>query len=965
MQSAELPRLKIILIASSLVSLVLLMSAASEEHFSGEWRDHQKGYRSALIARAKNDAQVAAAEAMAINYRQIFLPQLDRIDRCTTCHIGIDDPAMADAEQPLRAHSGTVLQTHPVEKFGCTVCHDGQGRAITRDDAHGEVEHWAATLLRGRRVYTSCSRCHTDEDLYDESLLDSVASNASDTKQPAEADTSSNGNLSNGNLGNGGAQAIERGRQIVSEFGCLGCHKYNGRGGKLGPDLTLVGDKGAHDFDFTHVQGEHVPAQWLMEHFKAPDRVSPDSLMPAVPLADDQLQDLTLYMLSLHRKALPTEYAPRGRGVKVPVGSGEELYMRYCSACHGRDGQGVEKPKPELKVPSLANPDTLSVASDDFLRAIIRHGRNETAMIAWGDPMVGGLSANEIDRIVSFIRSWQSPGPELHTLSASRGDAKLGGETFARNCAACHGEEGGGGIGTALNSGSFLRVAPDSLLAHTLVDGRSNTAMPSWRVFDAEQINNLLAHLRSWQKTNWDTQTVVALLSDSVQDASEQSAGTASREKLIELGKTAYAADCSQCHGVSGEGGLGSILNSQEYLSVASESYLLEAIRLGRSGTSMSSYRQLPSETVAGLVAFLKSWQTVPDKKLDPSRKRVGNWRVGEVMYQRLCLECHGSQGRGGTSIRLASPELAESATDAMLYEWIADGVSPSPELVDVETTHTMPAFLNSSDTEFQYSQHHLDDLVAYLREIQQTDSTIIPWRTVVGDRQAGKQLYAERCANCHADTGVGAIGASLSNPGFLAAAGDDFIVGSVVLGRDSTEMLPAGPSVEGGAGMTEQQVRDLTAYIRSWQTDPPVSGVPARYLVASYDDDPFVDMSVDNGRELFAANCAVCHGEDGRGTRDVGSLADCSSCHAGQEGFSKDRWEDADLVLHFGPRLNNLQFLTAATDGFLQATIVRGRHETAMRSFGFDEHGRENLDSDSIKDIVIYMRAWQLLNAH
>ena len=67
--------------------------------------------------------------------RQVWLPDLDRVDRCTTCHLGIDDPAFATragaVPHATRARGST---THPVERFGCTVCHDGQGEAT--DYAH-------------------------------------------------------------------------------------------------------------------------------------------------------------------------------------------------------------------------------------------------------------------------------------------------------------------------------------------------------------------------------------------------------------------------------------------------------------------------------------------------------------------------------------------------------------------------------------------------------------------------------------------------------------------------------------------------------------------------------------------------------------------------------------------------------------------------------------------------------------
>ncbi len=36
---------------------------------------------------------------------------------------------------------------HPVEKFGCTSCHGGQGWAIDTEAAHGQVAHWEEPLL--------------------------------------------------------------------------------------------------------------------------------------------------------------------------------------------------------------------------------------------------------------------------------------------------------------------------------------------------------------------------------------------------------------------------------------------------------------------------------------------------------------------------------------------------------------------------------------------------------------------------------------------------------------------------------------------------------------------------------------------------------------------------------------------------------------------------------------------------
>ena len=77
------------------------------------------------------------------------------------------------------------------------------------------------------------------------------------------------------------------------------------------------------------------------------------------------------------------------------------------------------------------------------------------------------------------------------------------------------------------------------------------------------------------------------------------------------------------------------------------------------------------------------------------------------------------------------------------------------------------------------------------------------------------------------------------------------------------------------------------------------------------------------SGRELFEMNCASCHGDDG-----------------------KDGWAAA---------LNNGDFLAAATDGFLQATIVRGQDANGMPAFGDD------LSGPQINNIVAFLRTWAL----
>ena len=55
-----------------------------------------------------------------------------KVDRCTTCHLGIDKKGFENEKQPFTTHPNLdfYLQgPHPIDKVGCTSCHQGRGRA--------------------------------------------------------------------------------------------------------------------------------------------------------------------------------------------------------------------------------------------------------------------------------------------------------------------------------------------------------------------------------------------------------------------------------------------------------------------------------------------------------------------------------------------------------------------------------------------------------------------------------------------------------------------------------------------------------------------------------------------------------------------------------------------------------------------------------------------------------------------
>ncbi len=85
-------------------------------------------------------------------------------------------------------------------------------------------------------------------------------------------------------------------------------------------------------------------------------------------------------MLSLRRRNFPEALWPKDRiraerfGAREFATDGATLYGTFCAACHGAKGEGMRYPG-FAAFPAIANPDFLSLVSDDFLRAQIKRGR--------------------------------------------------------------------------------------------------------------------------------------------------------------------------------------------------------------------------------------------------------------------------------------------------------------------------------------------------------------------------------------------------------------------------------------------------------------------------------------------------------------------------------------------------------------------------------------------------------------
>ncbi|HYL58319.1 MAG TPA: cytochrome c [Candidatus Acidoferrales bacterium] len=270
------------LVAMSFVFLALVAFALWREA-RPKWRPIQAKFQTTL----QKYAGVEKANAFHSGIKQIWIPKIQLVDRCTTCHLGYDWGTLLPATlgEPLAPHPNLpYMDKHPFQQYGCTTCHGGQGWATTADAAHGDKD-WDDPMLsakladrcgltRGDLMQLRCNFCHRH-----------------DVATP-------------------GMEQINLGKKLYKARKCVVCHTVEGRGGATAPELTYYGDKDSELFDFSNVTGARTLFNWNYQHLMTPDKVSPHTSMPTYNFQPAEARALTLLLLSWRRQIFPPEYVP-------------------------------------------------------------------------------------------------------------------------------------------------------------------------------------------------------------------------------------------------------------------------------------------------------------------------------------------------------------------------------------------------------------------------------------------------------------------------------------------------------------------------------------------------------------------------------------------------------------------------------------------------------------------------------
>ena len=194
--------------ALSVCAALILFCLSVWKDYDREWRGYQRTFREMLFARAGTEEERKAALASGGSVRADHRGR--RRARRQVRHVPPRRRAPGRSRTPTSLSPGTPPSRRiAFERFGCTVCHQGQGRATRRS---GRPRR---SRVLGR------SRC------CGEGSFRRVAAPATQ------------GTLKD-------APLIQRGKLLYLMNGCLACHKIRGAGGVVGarPDVCRRSQEG-------------------------------------------------------------------------------------------------------------------------------------------------------------------------------------------------------------------------------------------------------------------------------------------------------------------------------------------------------------------------------------------------------------------------------------------------------------------------------------------------------------------------------------------------------------------------------------------------------------------------------------------------------------------------------------------------------------------------------------------------
>ena len=268
---------------------------------------------------------------------------------------------------------------------------------------------------------------------------------------------------------------IDQGRKTIARYNCKGCHVIEGKGGNIfklyknkyfAPPPLKVNGLSA---------GERFKDSWMYPFLRepAPIRKWLNVKMPTFKLGADEVYHIMRYFGDSGKGDVPTHIGakkPAQPAKGRPLG-GKELFIHYCSPCHGEKGMGdgfnSATLDPTPRDLSDAKEVYMGKQKNEDLFKVISLGGKAVEKSPRMPPYGNTLSEKEIWEIIGYVRTLHSYEGEtidfigLQTKRPQKTAKKISAEKFKGlkrkavlqgkslykklGCSACHkiGEQGG------------------------------------------------------------------------------------------------------------------------------------------------------------------------------------------------------------------------------------------------------------------------------------------------------------------------------------------------------------------------------------------------------------------------------------------------------------------------------------------------------------------------------------------
>jgi mono/diheme cytochrome c family protein len=215
-------------------------------------------------------------------------------------------------------------------------------------------------------------------------------------------------------------EQLELGAQLFAE-NCAVCHGASGEG-RVGAELSK---------DWPSIRPD-LRVKTVIEEGVADSTMLAWSQENGGPLTDDEIEALTVYILSWETGGLPDlsptpTFTPRPPITPIPDVEGDPnrgavLYAENCAVCHGPNGEG--------RVGASLAKDWPALRADLRVKSVIERGVPDSPMSAWSQENGGPLTDGDINDIVAFILSWEASAQALEltpTPAQDRGPSAFSG----------------------------------------------------------------------------------------------------------------------------------------------------------------------------------------------------------------------------------------------------------------------------------------------------------------------------------------------------------------------------------------------------------------------------------------------------------------------------------------------------------------------------------------------------------